>query len=68
MNITEANAVDKVLSALARLDAIPPGVDPAEVEDSLLTTEEQAAADQLRERAGKALQVLPAAIGRAARA
>lgn len=67
MNITEAHAVDKVLTALTRLDAIPPGVDPTDVEDTLLTDAEQAAVRQLRERAGKALQVLPDAVGRAAR-
>lgn len=65
MNITEAHAVDKVLSALARLDAIPPGVDPADVEGSLLTDAEQRAVCTLRERAAKPLLVSPEAIGRA---
>lgn len=59
MNITEAHAVDKVLRALDRLDAIPPGV-----EDSLLTADEQDAAHLLRERAARPLLVSPSAIGR----
>ncbi len=58
MNITEAHAVDKVLTALDRELKRPRGW------GEVLTETEQAAAQLLRARAGKALQVTPADIGR----